>query len=72
LLKTKSEVGNCVRDFVSYTKIHFNSRVKNIRSDNGPEFKLYQFYSEHDILHQTSCRETVNSFSASILSVQVI
>jgi len=32
--------------------------LKNIRSDNDPEFKLDQFYSQHGILHQTSCRET--------------
>ena len=48
-----------MRDFVTYAKIHFNSSIKSIRSDNAPEFKLDQFYSQQGILHQTSCRETL-------------
>ncbi|KAM1707920.1 hypothetical protein ACFX15_000941 [Malus domestica] len=36
----------------------FNTKVKVVRSDNGPEFKLDTFYKLKDILHQTSCINT--------------
>ncbi|XP_057734746.1 uncharacterized protein LOC130950242 [Arachis stenosperma] len=36
----------------------FGSQVKVIRTDNGPEFLMPQFYTENEILHQTSCVET--------------
>jgi len=32
--------------------------VKIVRSDNGPEFTIPQFYASKGILHQTSCVET--------------
>lgn len=36
----------------------FGAHVKQIRSDNGPEFSLAEFYSSKGILHQTSCVAT--------------
>lgn len=36
----------------------FNSKVKCIRSDNGPEFKQLEFYRSKEIMHQLSCVET--------------
>ncbi|KAM2312222.1 hypothetical protein ACFXTH_022651 [Malus domestica] len=36
----------------------FNTRVQIIRSDNGPEFKLEQFYALKGIIHQSSCVNT--------------
>ncbi|MCI08575.1 peptide transporter PTR2, partial [Trifolium medium] len=36
-------------------KTQFDKTVKIIRSDNGPEFLLQSFYTEHGILHQRSC-----------------
>ena len=36
----------------------FSIKIKSIRSDNGPEFALTNFYASKGILHQTSCAET--------------
>ena len=36
----------------------FFVKVKSIRSNNGPEFALNNFYGSKGILHQTSCVET--------------
>jgi hypothetical protein len=39
-------------------EVQHNSHVKIIRSDNGVEFLMPQFYSSKGIIHQTSCVET--------------
>jgi transposase InsO family protein len=36
----------------------FGKNVKVVRSDNGLEFKISQFYSSKGIIHQTSCVNT--------------
>lgn len=36
----------------------FNTKIKCIRFDNGNEFLSKDFYSENEILHQTSCVAT--------------
>lgn len=36
----------------------FNSKVKIVHSDNGPEFKLENFYALKGIVHQSSCVNT--------------
>ena len=36
----------------------FEKRVKMIRSDNGPEFMLNEYYFMKGILHQKSCVAT--------------
>jgi hypothetical protein len=35
----------------------FNTFVKYIRTDNGPEFLIPSFYATKGIIHQTSCVE---------------
>jgi transposase InsO family protein len=58
LIKCKSEVPGKVKSFVSMVETQFDKRVKKIRSDNGPEFFLHEFYAEKGILHQRSCVAT--------------
>jgi hypothetical protein len=58
LLKSKSEVGTLVMQFVKMIETQFNALVKTIRTDNGPEFLIPQFYASRGINHQTSCVET--------------
>ena len=58
LMKTKSETRQHVIDFITLIEIQFNCNVKTVRSDNGPEFNISQFYASKGILHQTSCVET--------------
>lgn len=36
----------------------FDTRIKTIRSDNGSEFNMPNFYSSKGIVHQTSCVNT--------------
>ncbi|KAE9586232.1 putative RNA-directed DNA polymerase [Lupinus albus] len=57
-MKLKSETSKHVMDFVSFAETQFNSKIKTIRSDNGKEFFLHDFYSKRGITHQTSCVET--------------
>jgi len=58
LMKTKSETRQHVIDFITLIENHFNYNVKTVKSDNGPEFNIPQFYASKGILHQTSCVET--------------
>ena len=58
LLKSKAEVQNRIKSFVSFAQTQFNTKVKAIRSDNGTEFLMSDFYLSHGIIHQTSCPET--------------
>jgi len=54
-MKFKSEAASIIKSFVNLIHIHFNSKMKCIRTDNGNEFLLKDFYSANDILHQNSC-----------------
>ena len=36
----------------------FNTKIKAVRLDNGPEFNLAPFFLSKGIIHQTSCVET--------------
>jgi hypothetical protein len=58
LMKNKSKTCHLVRNFITYVENQFNTSVKIIRSDNGPEFMMTDFFAEKGILHQTSCVET--------------
>ena len=57
-MQNKSEVRANVVSFVSYVKNHFQTKVKSIRTDNGVEFVMKDFFASKGILHQTSCIET--------------
>jgi hypothetical protein len=58
LMKHKSETRQHVIDFIKMIEIQHQSHVKTVRSDNGVEFLMPQFYSSKGIIHQTSCVET--------------
>jgi len=55
MMKSKSEASIKVKSFVYMVENQFEKKVKSIRSDNGPEFLLKEFYAEKGILHQRSC-----------------
>ena len=57
-MKHKSETRQNVIDFIKMVETQHNSHVKTIRSDNGPEFLMPQFYASKGISHQTSCVES--------------
>jgi hypothetical protein len=54
-MKAKSET---IKSFVALVETQFNKTVKSIRSDNGPEFLLNNWYNSKGIIHQRSCVET--------------
>ncbi|WVZ50418.1 hypothetical protein U9M48_001671, partial [Paspalum notatum var. saurae] len=61
LMKHKSEVLNCFKDFYACVKNQFNAHVQIIRTDNGTEYlnnEFRTFLSKEGILHQTSCPDT--------------
>ena len=55
LLKSKSEGKTHVQNFINLIENQFETKIKCIRSDNGPEFFLKEFFSSKGIIHQTSC-----------------
>ena len=58
LMKHKSDVSSMVKSFILMVATQFNAKVKIIRSNNGPEFALKDFFATQGIIHQTSCIET--------------
>jgi hypothetical protein len=57
-MKHKSETRQNIMNFVHMVETQYNSKVKIIRSDNGVEFLIPNFYNSKGILHHTSCVET--------------
>src|SRR6266498_4637233 len=61
LMKHKSEVLKCFKDFCAYIKNQFNAHVQTLRTDNGTEYvnnEFRSYLSVEGILHQTSCPGT--------------
>jgi hypothetical protein len=58
LLKSKASVSTHVQNFVTLIETQFQVTPKVIRSDNGPEFLLSDFFALKGIIHQKSCVET--------------
>ena len=57
-LHNKSEVRNHIVSFVAYIENHFKTTIQTIRTDNGVEFAMKDFFSAKGIVHQTTCVET--------------
>jgi hypothetical protein len=55
LLKGKHELATQVQNFIHLVENQFDSKVKIVRNDNGPEFSIPSFYASKGIIHQTSC-----------------
>lgn len=61
LLKSKTEVGHYITNFIKLIFTQFNKKVKIIRSDNGTEFvnnQLSSLFNDLGMIHQTSCAYT--------------
>jgi hypothetical protein len=58
LMKNKSETRQHIMNFLTLVETQYNSKVKIIRSDNGIEFEMPQFYATKGIIHQHSCVES--------------
>ncbi|CAN1835494.1 Retrovirus-related Pol polyprotein from transposon TNT 1-94 [Linum perenne] len=57
LMKHKSETRYLLQNFCIMIQRQFNKKIKIIRSDQGQEFHMRDFYAEQGIYHQTSCVE---------------
>lgn len=57
LMKSKSETRQHLRTFISFIENQFSTTLKFIRSDNGTEFLMHDFFNSKGILHQRSCVE---------------
>jgi len=58
LLKQKYEVVKILEIFVNFVQTQFETTIKAIRSDNGTEFFMTNFFANKGIIHQTSCVNT--------------
>lgn len=58
LTNTKAEARKIIIDFIAYIETQFDGKIKSIRSDNGVEFLMHNFYALKGIIHQTTCVET--------------
>jgi transposase InsO family protein len=61
LMKHKSEVIKCFRDFCSFIGNQYDARIKVLMTDSGTEYvndEFGNFLSTHGILHQTTCPDT--------------
>ncbi|XP_019184652.1 PREDICTED: uncharacterized protein LOC109179609 [Ipomoea nil] len=58
LMKSKAEVRGLIIEFCNLIGNQFGENIKCIRSDNGLEFKMVEFFKQKGIIHQTSCTYT--------------
>lgn len=57
-MKTKAETRSHLTKFIAYIETQFNTKLKCLRSDNGPEFLMTDFLSSKGIFNQRSCVAT--------------
>jgi hypothetical protein len=50
-LQHKSQTRNHIQNFFNMVETHFNSKIKSLRSDNGVEFNMSDFYASKGVLH---------------------
>jgi len=58
LLHAKSEIRQSIVSSITYIENHFQTIVKLILTNNGPEFAMKDLFSSKCIIHQTTCLET--------------
>ncbi len=57
-MQSKSQARVSLQSFILMIENQFFAKVKLVRSDNGVEFNMPDFYASKGIIHQTSCVET--------------
>ena len=58
LMKSKAETRKHLTNFLAFIETQFHTKLKCLRSDNGVEFLMSEFFSSNGIVHQRSCVET--------------
>jgi len=57
-LKQKYENVKVLKNFVVFVQTQFETAIQIIRSDNGTNFFMTNFFVNKGIVHQTSCVNT--------------
>jgi hypothetical protein len=57
-MKSKSDTRSLLTSFILMIQTQFHTMIKHLRSDNGQEFNMLDFYASKGIIHQHSCVET--------------
>jgi hypothetical protein len=57
-MQHKSQTVSIIQSFSNMVQTQFRTKIKCIRSDNGSEFHMKDFFSTQGIVHQLSCVET--------------
>ncbi|CAN1140144.1 Retrovirus-related Pol polyprotein from transposon TNT 1-94 [Linum perenne] len=57
LMKNKGEARSLLQNFCIMAEKQFDTKIKIIRSDQGQEFHMADFYQAHGIIHHKSCVE---------------
>ena len=57
-MKNKGETCSLIQKFFAFVETQFDKRIKCIRTDNGKEFELNDFFDSKGVIHQTSCMYT--------------
>jgi transposase InsO family protein len=58
LMRLKSDVKRLLTSFITTIENQYSVTLKRIRSDNGKEFMLTDYYKDKGIIHETTCIET--------------
>ena len=58
LMQHKSQTSSKIQSFSNMVQTQFHTKIKCIRSDNGTEFHMRDFFSAQGIIHRLSCVET--------------
>lgn len=61
LLKSKYEVSNHAKNFITKIHTHYHITPKFVRSDNAIEFMLHDFYASQGITQHKFCVETIHT-----------
>lgn len=55
LIRLKSDTRSILQNFITFIENQFDLKLKRLRSDNGKEFLLTDFFNSKGILHETTC-----------------
>jgi transposase InsO family protein len=57
-MTSKADTRPLLISFFTMIETQFNTKIKVLRSDNGLEFLMSDFFSSKGVIHQTSCVKT--------------
>jgi hypothetical protein len=58
LMQNKSQTRLLLKSFFHLVETQFNLKIKCLRTDNGSEFNMPDFFSSKGVIHQLTCVET--------------